>query len=320
MASLRSIGLDRSKPVHGHPIDLSCFLGDHTCPINFLAQKCLIGAWASFLNLGRKGDAEYLRQLGISIFGEAVFTTSVSQALLVCQAPAGAADGFGRIEVSSMMGLHIADDREMGKTSLVGAWTCFYQQLKQEGNAETVEKLGFEVYGEEAWEAALKKALYPGGDQDQPDERIDLNATKVNVGTESSFRVNPNSGNVGQVRAQSWAFEVFDDEDEDNTTTPNVTIKNPSAAAPNPDYGSYCKRCGTSKANGTNEEGLGEEKIKVGKVQDGGDVGETSQGRNAVGEDKKATVPTGRICDRCGVEDGVGGKFWGFHVLDPGHA
>lgn len=131
--------------------DIHAYLGDHTCSTHFLAQKCLIGGWASLMNLGRKGNAESLRQLGLRTFGAQACTTALSHALLDCQAPAGAIDGFARVGVKDLMELYSADDREMAKKSFVGAFICLIS-LRMAEPAQEVKAMGEKVFGEVAWD------------------------------------------------------------------------------------------------------------------------------------------------------------------------
>ena len=51
--------------------------GDHDCNDKDMALKCLVGAWASFMNCGRRGDAEKMRKMGEGIFGEEEFEKQV---------------------------------------------------------------------------------------------------------------------------------------------------------------------------------------------------------------------------------------------------
>lgn len=53
--------------------------GHHDCGDKDMALKCLVGAWASFMNCGRKGDAEKMRKMGEAIFGEEEFEEQVEE-------------------------------------------------------------------------------------------------------------------------------------------------------------------------------------------------------------------------------------------------
>lgn len=72
---------------------------------NRTADKNLVGAWSALMNLGRKGDAEKIRKIGNTTFGEKQFEGAISTAITHGSGdpPAEedvAAAGFARVEVS----------------------------------------------------------------------------------------------------------------------------------------------------------------------------------------------------------------------------
>lgn len=46
-----------------------------------LAVRCMIGSWASLLNLGRKGEAKVIWEMGMKAFGEEIWEGAVEECL-----------------------------------------------------------------------------------------------------------------------------------------------------------------------------------------------------------------------------------------------
>ena len=133
------------------------------------ANKNLVGAWAALMNLGRKGDAEKIRQIGIANFGEKEFEGAISTAISsgTGDSPVKeeiAAAGFARVEVSTAREIRqntyanfrhqvaselqdpSGDDRETAKRCLAAAAQAFGDMRKQ-GVAEKIAHLFENAFG-----------------------------------------------------------------------------------------------------------------------------------------------------------------------------
>ncbi|EME38155.1 hypothetical protein DOTSEDRAFT_39686 [Dothistroma septosporum NZE10] len=115
------------------------------------ADKNMVGAWAALLNLGRKGDAEKIRQLGITTFGEKDFDGAISAAIVygTGEPPADehiAVAGFVRIEVATDLQPPSGDDRDTAKKCLASAAQVFGDSRKQ-GVADKVEVVFQNAFG-----------------------------------------------------------------------------------------------------------------------------------------------------------------------------
>lgn len=63
-------------------IDIQAFMADqHLLSDRPLAMRSMIAAWASMLNLGRKGEAKTLREMGQNAFGKEEFKRALQQCL-----------------------------------------------------------------------------------------------------------------------------------------------------------------------------------------------------------------------------------------------
>lgn len=62
-------------------INVGAFMGDQGLIGRPLAMRCMIAAWASMMNLSRKGDAKKLREMGQKAFGEEEFESAIDECL-----------------------------------------------------------------------------------------------------------------------------------------------------------------------------------------------------------------------------------------------
>lgn len=62
-------------------INVESFMGDHYLADRPLAVRCMIGSLVSLLNLGRKGEAKVIWEMGMKAFGEEVWKGAVEECL-----------------------------------------------------------------------------------------------------------------------------------------------------------------------------------------------------------------------------------------------
>lgn len=81
-------------------IDIETFMGNQLPGGCTLEKRCMVGAWASMLNHGRKGDAKAVWELGVKGFGEEEFELAVEQCLKYAARGGDDESGSGNMKVS----------------------------------------------------------------------------------------------------------------------------------------------------------------------------------------------------------------------------
>lgn len=66
-------------------INVEAFMTGHTLTGRALAIRCLVGAWAGMLSLGRKGNARELQEVGWKTFGKAELERAIDECLAIAK-------------------------------------------------------------------------------------------------------------------------------------------------------------------------------------------------------------------------------------------